>query len=75
MIVSNAQLADMTGQLADRSPRDSVDRLAHSCVAVIFATTGTPAAARRVLAQWEGPPGIRDSAIERLDQLAARAQE
>jgi hypothetical protein len=69
MMTPNAQLAALAGQLARRSPRDSVDRLAHNYLAVIFATSRTPAAARRILAEWDGPAGIRDSAIERLDQL------
>ena len=66
----NAQLADHAGRLAGRAPRDSLDRLAHSYLAVIFATSRTPAAARRILAEWDGPADIRDSAIERLDQAA-----
>jgi hypothetical protein len=75
MTTLNAQLADLAGQLACRAPRDSLDRLAHSYLAVIFATSHTPAEARRILADWDGPAAIRDSAIERLDQLTPSQQE
>jgi len=75
MTTPNSQLADLAGQLAGRAPRGSLDALAHSYLAVIFATSRTPAAARRILAEWDGPAAIRDCAIARLDQLAVRQQE
>jgi len=70
---SNQQLAAAARQRAAREPAGSHARRAWGVVAVAFSTTGSPASARGVL-DLVTPGGVRDTARNLLDQLAAEAQ-
>ncbi|MGH2843605.1 MAG: hypothetical protein ACRDKL_08480 [Solirubrobacteraceae bacterium] len=65
--MSNAELAaDLVRQADEHMTR----RKQLLCAAVALRTTGTIAGARKALAEWNGPPEIRDGAVELINQLA-----
>jgi hypothetical protein len=67
--VTNAELAAQLVRQADDAMRD---RKALLCAAVALADTKTTSAARRVLAEWNGPAEVVSRAVELLDQLEGR---
>jgi hypothetical protein len=69
----NAALAARARELAAAAPRRSAARAAYGCAAVALAETKTIAHARRVLADWPGPPKIVAAALAAVDELAPGA--
>jgi hypothetical protein len=68
--VTNAELAARARSIAARAPRGSEDRKAYGCAAVVLATTGSLAAARKVLAA-DCPDSVKAAALAALDHLIA----
>jgi hypothetical protein len=69
----NPQLAERARAIAARAPRGTLERRAAGCVAVALGTTGTLAAARKVLGAVEAADS-RDRATEILAELAGRQE-
>lgn len=72
--MTNADLADRARQLAAKAPNGSPERKAYGCAAVALSTTGSLAAARKVLAA-DCPPEVQAAALEALDQLTDPIKE
>lgn len=66
----NKTIAARADELADTAPTGSLDRRAAACVAVAYATTRTPAAARRALTQIR-VPAVAAAAQALASQLEA----
>jgi hypothetical protein len=73
-VTSNRDLADLVRQHAADAAPGSLDRRAWGCVAVALATTGTTAAAARILGAVH-PPEVQTWARKYLSALAPQPQE
>lgn len=62
--MTNKELATEASALGIAAPLGSPQRKAWLCAAVALGTTTTTAAARKVLAEWDGPADVRDRAID-----------
>lgn len=71
---SNRNLAERVRQLADWAPNGSLERKAYGCAAVALSTTGTIAAARRVLGDV-GQADVQAAALAVLEQLATERSQ
>ena len=69
----NKIVAARADELADAAPTGSLDRRAAACVAVAYATTRTPAAARRALTQIK-VPAVAAAAQALAAQLEAQLE-
>ena len=74
-MTANRDLASRAAQMAAKAMRGSLDRKAYGCASVALQTTGTLAAARKVLTACELPGDIRAAALDALDQLTDPIKE
>jgi len=70
-VTANRDIAGRARQLADKAPGGSMDRRAYGCAGVALSTTGTIAAARKVLGLVR-PAEVQAAAMAALDQLASQ---
>lgn len=70
--MTNQELAARALALADDLADDRAARKIALTAHVALSTTKTPASARKVLAEWDGPAVVRDGAVTLLDQLEGR---
>jgi hypothetical protein len=68
-MTSNNDLARRARELAAAAVPGSIERRAYGCAAVAFATTGTIAAARKVLGIVQ-PAAVQAAALAALGELA-----
>ena len=69
-MTTNRQFADQLRRQADEA---MLRRRAMLVCSVALAETKTVAAARKVIAGWDGPAEVKANALELLDQLAEAA--
>jgi hypothetical protein len=69
-MTANTEVAARARSIAARAPRGSQDRKAYGCAAAVLATTGSLAAARKVLAA-DCPNVAKAAALAALDHLTA----
>ena len=69
--MTNADLADRARQLAAKAPNGSPERKAYGCAAVALSTTGSLAAARKVLAA-DCPPEVQAAEIKKMQEILYR---
>ena len=71
-MTANANLATRARDLAAKAPNGSFERKSWGCAAVALSTTGSLAAARKVLADV-GLADVRAAALAAIEQLAGNA--
>jgi hypothetical protein len=71
-VTTNQQLA---GQLRHQADDIMGQRKVLLVTAVALAESRTVTGARKVIAGWDGPPDVRDSALKLLDELTTATTE
>lgn len=73
MTAAAADLATRARQLAAAAELGSMERRAYGCAAMAIATTRSIPAARRALADWNGPGEVKAAALAALEKLTQEA--